>query len=799
MNSIDGELLASCPVLPLRNQVIFPYMAVPLSVGRPRSISALEAAMARQGQILLAMQLSADCQEPQQEDLHQVGVLANVLHLFTLRNGSVKALVSGQARVRITRIVEERPHLEAEFLTLPDNPDPARADEAPGRVAHAREVFETFIHLSRLLSPELTVALSQIEDPGQLADVMIGQLAQRMDAAQLWPLLEILDPLQRLEQVVFLLEARNEDLGRAGVGPAQSPVPGAGPRDPESARSANEPARRSPPLGAQDRHDEDEFSEELRELEERIFSKPLSAEARERCARELRKLRMMAPMSAEAAVVRNYLDWILQLPWDETTPDELDIERSRRVLDEDHFGMDEPKARILEHLAVQILAEKLHGPILCFTGPPGVGKTSLAASVARACGRRFVRISLGGVRDEAEIRGHRRTYVGAMPGKIIQGMKKAGAVNPVILLDEIDKMTADFRGDPAAALLEVLDPHQNATFCDHYLDVDYDLSRVLFIATSNQLETIPWALRDRMEIIELDGYTEPEKLAIARRHLVPAQIAAHGLRDRDVRFSETALRDLINLYTRETGVRQLERMVAAVCRRFALDHVRGSRRRHWVLSRSNLPKWVGRPRYDYQKTEPADQVGVVQGLAVTPFGGDLLIAEAQILPGKGRLQLTGKLGDVLQESAQAALSWLRSRAADWGLAAELFDTVDIHVHFPGGAIPKDGPSAGITMACAVASCLLRFPVRAHVAMTGEITLRGKVMKIGGLKSKLIAAHRSGVTCVCIPEENVPDLDAVPESVRRALEIVPVSHIDQVLARALVVPDTFTAFDHPARP
>ncbi len=783
MNPVEVELPPSCPVLPLRNQVVFPYMAIPLSVGRPRSISALEAAMARQGQILLAMQLLADCQDPQREDLHEVGVLASVLHLFTLRNGSVKALVSGQSRVRLTRVVAEHPHLEAEFLVLPDAIDPARAAEVRERVVHAREVFETFIHLSRLLSPEFTVALSQIEDPGQLADVMIGQIAQRMDAAQLWPLLEILEPLERLEQVVFLLEARNEDLG------AGAPPPAA-PREPE-------PARRQPPLIPADRPAEDEFAEELRELEEQVFAKPLSAEARERCARELRKLRMMAPMSAEAAVVRNYLDWILQLPWDEATPDELDIERSRRILDEAHHGMEEPKARILEHLAVQILAEKLHGPILCFTGPPGVGKTSLAASVARACGRRFVRISLGGVRDEAEIRGHRRTYVGAMPGKIIQGMKKAGAVNPVILLDEIDKMTADFRGDPAAALLEVLDPHQNATFCDHYLDVDYDLSRVLFIATSNQLDTIPWALRDRMEIIELDGYTEHEKLAIARRHLVPGQIAAHGLRDRDVHFSEPALRDLINLYTRETGVRQLERMIAAVCRRFALDHVRGSRRRHWVLSRANLARWVGKPRFDYQRTEEKDQVGVVQGLAVTPFGGDLLTAEAQILPGKGRLQLTGKLGEVLQESAQAALSWLRSRASAWGLAADLFDTVDIHVHFPGGAIPKDGPSAGITMACAVASCLLRFPVRADVAMTGEITLRGKVMKIGGLKAKLIAAHRSGVRCVCIPVENVPDLDQVPESVRRALEIVPVSHIDQVLARALRVPEGFTAFDHPS--
>ncbi|MBU1070321.1 endopeptidase La, partial [Myxococcota bacterium] len=542
-----------------------------------------------------------------------------------------------------------------------------------------------------------------------------------------------------------------------------------------------------------DRPAEDEFAEELRELEEQVFSKPLSPEARERCARELRKLRMMAPMSAEASVVRNYLDWILQLPWDETTPDELDIERSRRILDEDHFGMDEPKQRILEHLAVQILAEKIHGPILCFTGPPGVGKTSLAASVARACGRRFVRISLGGVRDEAEIRGHRRTYVGAMPGKIIQGMKKAGSVNPVILLDEIDKMTADFRGDPAAALLEVLDPHQNSTFCDHYLDIDYDLSRALFIATSNQLDTIPWALRDRMEIIELDGYTEWEKLAIARGHLVPGQIAAHGLRDRDVHFSEPALRDLINLYSRETGVRQLERLIATVCRRFALDHVKGSRRRHWVLSRSNLGKWVGKPRFDFQKTEELDQIGVVQGLAVTPFGGDLLTAEAQILPGKGRLQLTGKLGDVLQESAQAALSYIRSRAASWGLAADLFDQIDIHVHFPGGAIPKDGPSAGITMACAIVSCLLKYPVRAQVAMTGEITLRGKVMKIGGLKAKLIAAHRSGVRCVCIPQDNTPDLDTIPESIRRDLRIVPVTHIDQVLACALCVPEDFTSF------
>ncbi len=778
MTAPDGEIPASCPLLPLRNQVVFPYMAVPLSVGRPRSISALESAVKSGSPILLALQRDPACEEPRLGDLHEVAVLSTVLHLFTLRDGSVKALVSGQKRVRITRLVAEIPHLEAEFLELPDVADPARADEIPEKIAAAREIFENFVRLTGWLSPEFTVALSQIEDPGHLADVLLGQMAQRMDASQLWPLLEMVDPLERLEQVAFLLEGR-----MAGMQV---------PREPERAATSSRPAWAMPETPAVPPA-EDEFAEDLREIEERIHAKALSGEARERCMRELRKLRLMAPMSAEAAVVRNYLDWVLALPWNEQTQDELDIERSRRILDEDHYGMEEPKQRILEHLAVQILTERVTGPILCFTGPPGVGKTSLASSVARACNRRFVRISLGGVRDEAEIRGHRRTYVGAMPGKIIQAMRRAQSMNPVILLDEIDKMTADFRGDPAAALLEVLDPHQNATFSDHYLDLDYDLSRVLFIATANQLESIPWALRDRMEVIELDGYTAWEKLAIARRHLVPQQIAAHGLRDSDVRFSEQALRDLIDLYTQETGVRQLERLIATVCRRFALDHVRGSRRRHWVLTRSNLERWVGRPKYDLQKTEEEERVGAVHGLAVTVFGGDLLTAEAQVLPGRGTLQLTGKLGEVLQESAHAALSYIRSRAAAWGLPQDTFEKHDIHVHFPAAAVPKDGPSAGITMACAMASALLGFPVRSRIAMTGEITLRGKVMKVGGVRAKIIAAHRAGVRRVCIPAGNLQDTERLPESILRELTIHPVTRIDEVLEAALVVPKDFRGF------
>ncbi len=773
MTFSDSDIPSSLPVLPLRNQVVFPFTAIPVSVGRPASISALEHAVGDRGLILLAMQKDPRTQKPQMDDLHDVAVLGSVLHLFTLRNGTVKALVNGLKRVQLTFPVAEHPHLDVQFLPLPEIAvEEDRREECAERILQARESFETYIHLSRTLTPEFATALSQIEEPGQLADVIIGQVARFMDASSLWPLLEILDPLRRLEQVTFLLDAKNADMP---VRPAVA----------ESSRSGES---RRPQVLPPERPDEDEFAEEMRELEEAIFRKALSTEARERCARELRKLRMMAPMSAESAVVRNYLDWIVQLPWDDATTDELDIERSRRILEEDHFGMEVPKQRILEHLAVQILAEQLAGPILCFTGPPGVGKTSLAASVARACGRRFVRISLGGVRDEAEIRGHRRTYVGAMPGKIIQGMKKAGSVNPVILLDEIDKMTADFRGDPAAALLEVLDPNQNRTFCDHYLDIEYDLSRVLFIATSNQLETIPWALRDRMEIIELDGYTEWEKLAIAKQHLVPRQIAVHGLLDRDVHFSDGALRDLINHYTRETGVRALERQIASVCRKFALSHVQNSRRRHFVLKRTNMERLLGRPRHGFQKSEETDQIGVVQGLAVTPFGGDLLTAEANVFSGKGRLQLTGKLGEVLQESAQAALSYIRSRAQDWKLPHELFDQMDIHVHFPGGAIPKDGPSAGVTMVVAMVSALLKIPVCGAVAMTGEITLRGKVLKVGGIKAKLIAAHRAGVRTVLVPAENERDLDDVPEFILKHMTVVPVGSMDEVLRKALCMPD-----------
>lgn len=776
MTTPDGEIPVSCPVLPLRNQVVFPYMAMPLSVGRKRSIAALEAAVKTQGWVLLALQRDPQCQEPQLKDLHEVAVLASVLHLFTLRNSSVKVLVSGQKRVRITRIVSENPYLEAEFFELPDVTNPQRVHEIPEKVAAARDTFETFVQFSGWLSPEFTVALSQIEDPGHLADVLLGQMAQRMDASQLWPLLEIIDSIERLEQVMFLLEARIARLKTTDTPPVQTQ-----PRHQWVA-----PEVSNAPV-------EDEFAEELRELEAQILAKPLSEEARERATRELHKLRMMAPMSAEAAVLRNYLDWILQLPWNEATREELDIERSRHILDEDHYGMEEPKQRILEHLAVQILSERVTGPILCFTGPPGVGKTSLASSVARACNRRFVRISLGGVRDEAEIRGHRRTYVGAMPGKIIQAMRKARSINPVILLDEIDKMTSDFRGDPAAALLEVLDPHQNITFVDHYLDLDFDLSRVLFIATANQLESIPWALRDRMEVIELDGYTEWEKLTIAKRHLVPQQISAHGLRSDCVRFSESALRDMITLYTQETGVRQLERLIATACRRFALDHVRGSKRRHWVLSRSNLKQWLGRPKYDFQRSEEEEHIGAVHGLAVTAFGGELLTAEAQVLPGKGTLQLTGKLGEVLQESAQAALSYIRSRAPEWGLSPDIFEKHDIHVHFPAAAIPKDGPSAGVTMACAMVSALLQFPVRARIAMTGEITLRGKIMKVGGIRAKLIAAHRAGVRSVCIPAGNLPDTEMLPEVIRRELTIYPVQRIDEVLQIVLLTPSDFRGF------
>jgi ATP-dependent Lon protease len=540
--------------------------------------------------------------------------------------------------------------------------------------------------------------------------------------------------------------------------------------------------------------EKDDFRKEIQELEKRIQEKKLSEEAREKALHELKKLKMMSPMSAEATVVRNYIDWILSLPWGEYTEEKLDMEEAERILEEDHYGLKQPKERILEYLAVQSLVEKMKGPILCFVGPPGVGKTSLGKSIARATGRKFVRLSLGGVRDEAEIRGHRRTYIGALPGKIIQSMKKAGSSNPVFLLDEVDKMSMDFRGDPSAALLEVLDPEQNHAFNDHYLDLDYDLSRVMFITTANTLHSIPPALQDRMEIIRLPGYTEVEKLHIARGFLVPKQLEAHGLKDRRVSFSQGALLTIIREYTKEAGVRNLEREIASICRKLAKRVIQQKDDQPIKVTAKTIPKFLGVPKYRYGKVEEGDRVGLANGLAWTEFGGELLVTEVAVMPGKGKLTVTGKLGDVMQESAHAALSYVRSRSRQLRLEDDFYQKVDIHIHVPEGAIPKDGPSAGITMATAITSALLRIPVRADLAMTGEITLRGRILPIGGLKEKILAAHRGGIKRVIIPAENQKDLKEIPAQILKDVEVIPLDHMDDVLKTALILEDPDALFD-----
>ncbi|MBE0599054.1 MAG: endopeptidase La [Desulfuromonadales bacterium] len=763
------------PLLPLRDIVIFPHMVAPLFVGRPKSINALEGAMEKDKIVFLATQKDPKVDEPENADIYEIGSLGQVIQMLKLPDGTVKVLVEGKGRGKIHAFVrrEECLYVEVEVLAEPQDETTA---EAEALMRSIREAFENYVNLNKKVPPETVASLSGIADAGRLADTIIAHLNVRISDKQ--EILALLDPLLRLEHLLMMIERELEILQIEKK--IRSRV-----------KSQMERSQKEYYLNEQMRAiqkelgEKDEFKQEIRSLEEKIQKKGMSKEATEKALGELRKLKMMSPMSAEATVVRNYIDWLVSLPWKSATRARLDIDYAETILEADHFGLERVKERILEYLAVQAMVKKIRGPILCLVGPPGVGKTSLGRSIAKSMGRKFVRISLGGMRDEAEIRGHRRTYIGAMPGKVILSMRKAGVRNPVFLLDEIDKMSTDFRGDPSAALLEVLDPEQNSTFADHFLDIEYDLSNVLFIATANTLYSIPRPLQDRMEIIRIEGYTEEEKLNIAKRYLVPKQMEAHGLPGEQVHFSDSALYEVIRRYTREAGVRSLEREIANILRKIARELVKSKEKgRRFTVNAQQVKKYLGVQRFSYGLREEEDRVGLGIGLAWTEVGGELLTIEVTVLPGQGKLTVTGKLGDVMRESAQAALSYVRSRWQELDLEKDFYNKIDIHIHVPEGAIPKDGPSAGITMATALASALTGRKVFRDLAMTGEITLRGRVLAIGGLKEKLLAAKRAGITRVLIPKDNEKNLEEVPPQILKALEVIPVAHMDEVLAEAL---------------
>ncbi|WP_439817834.1 endopeptidase La [Zavarzinia sp. CC-PAN008] len=762
------------PVLPLRDIVVFPHMIVPLFVGREKSVRALEDVMREDKQILLVAQKNASQDNPGFEDIYRVGTIASVLQLLKLPDGTVKVLVEGGARARITNFLDNEAFFQAGAEVLDEDDGERREVEALARSVVSQ--FEQYVKLNKKVPPEVLVSVNQIEDPSKLADTVASHLALKVSDKQ--EVLEIESVNERLERVYSLME------GEIGVLQVEKKIR-------SRVKRQMEKTQREYYLNEQLKAIQKELGEtedgrdEVSEIEERIAKTKLSKEAREKALAEVKKLRSMSPMSAEATVVRNYLDTLLSLPWGAKSKVRKDIDRAQKILDEDHFGLEKVKERILEYLAVQQRATKVKGPILCLVGPPGVGKTSLGKSIAKSTGRQFVRMSLGGVRDEAEIRGHRRTYIGSMPGKIIQSMKKAKSSNPLFLLDEIDKMGADFRGDPSSALLEVLDPEQNTTFNDHYLEVDFDLSDVMFVTTANTLR-MPQPLLDRMEIIRLAGYTEDEKVEIAKRHLIAKQVEAHGLKDAEWRIEDEALRDLIRYYTREAGVRNLEREIANLTRK-AIREILQDKVPQVVVTTENLNKYAGVRRFRFGEVDAEDQVGVTTGLAWTEVGGELLAVEAITLPGKGNMKITGKLGDVMQESVQAAASYVRSRSLAFGIKPPQFEKTDIHIHVPEGATPKDGPSAGVAMVTSIVSVLTKIPVRRDIAMTGEITLRGRVFPIGGLKEKLLAALRGGIKHVLIPAENEKDLAEIPDNVKEGLEIIPVSTVDEVLKHALVKP------------
>jgi len=764
------------PLLPLRDIVVFPHMVAPLFVGREKSVNALANAMNTDKQVFLSTQKKAGIDEPQEKDISRIGTIGTVLQLLRLPDGTVKALVEGRSRGHIVEFLQNENFFQV--VTEPVAEKALSPAEETALMRSVNESFEEYAGINKNISKELISNIASISDPSRLADTVAAHFSFKIEDKQrlletsiLHERLSFLLSLIKMEIEVFRMDKRIKGRVKEQMEKTQKNY------------YLNEQMRAiKKEMGS-----EDEAGDDLKELEKKIHRKKMSKEATSKVRQEFKKLKMMTPMSAEATVVRNYIEWIISLPWFEQAKVNNDIEAAEKILNEDHYGLEKPKERILEYLAVQSLVKKIKGPILCFIGPPGVGKTSLAKSIARATGRKFIRLSLGGVRDEAEIRGHRRTYIGAMPGKVIQSLKKIGVNNPVFCLDEVDKMSMDFRGDPSAALLEVLDPEQNNTFSDHYLDLDYDLTNILFITTANTLPDIPVPLQDRMEVIRLSGYTEHEKYCIAEAFLIPKQLKTNGLEGKDVQFSKNSVYMIIQQYTREAGVRNLEREIASVCRKVAREILKSKEENpSFRVTSKTIPKYLGPPQYRHGQIENENQIGTTTGLAWTQVGGELLCVEALIMPGKGNLTVTGKIGDVMKESAQAAVSYVRSRAEHLKINADFYKDLDIHIHVPEGAIPKDGPSAGVAMCNSIVSALSKRPVLRDVAMTGEITLRGRVLPIGGLKEKILAAHRGGIRKVIIPKENEKDLKDIPSSISRQMEIVMAEHMDEVLSHALVI-------------
>jgi len=781
------------PLLPLRDLIIFPHMMMPLFVGREKSINALEEAMSKQTDIVLAAQKDAKTNNPEPKDIYAVGTIGTIIQLLRLPDGTVKVLVEGKRRVRIKNFVPN----ESFFIVTTEevNEEVVSPVESSALLRSIKTTFETYVKLNKRIPPEILMRVSTIENAGELSDIIVAQLNLKLEDKQ--KVLEILDPGKRLEHLLNLMTGEIEILEvekkiRTRV-------------KKQMERSQKEYYLNEQMQAIQkELGEKDDYQEELRELEEKAKKKKMSKEAQEKVMKEIKKLKMMSPMSAEATVVRNYIDWMLSLPWNEYAEERHDVKFAEEVLNEDHWGLEKVKERVLEYLAVLSIAKELKGPILCLVGPPGVGKTSLARSIARSLNKPFARISLGGVRDEAEIRGHRKTYVGAMPGKILQALRKVDKGNPVMLLDEIDKMASDFRGDPSSAMLEVLDPEQNCNFQDHYLEVEYDLSKVMFIATANSLHSVPRPLLDRMEIISLEGYTESEKFHIAKQYLIPKQIAAHGLKDYKVQIQDASLRNIIRFYTKEAGVRNLERQIANVSRKLAREIVKEeaiaemsgkkttkkkvaakvAKREAHLVTPKKLTELLGAEKYKYGKIEEQNEIGLTNGMAWTEVGGDLLAVEAAVVPGRGKFTVTGQLGDVMKESCSAALSYVRSRGPLFDFDKEFFQSIDVHIHLPEGATPKDGPSAGIALTTSIVSAITKIPVKRTVAMTGEVSLRGKVLEIGGLKEKVMAAHRGGIKTIICPKDNEKDLKDIPKEVLKDLKIILVDHVDQVLVNAL---------------
>ncbi len=762
------------PLLPLRDIVVFPHMVAPLFVGRSKSVNALADAMTKDKSVFLSTQSNAGIDDPGEEDISNIGTIGTVLQLLRLPDGTVKALVEGKARARILNYISADDFFQVELEHVTEEEMTQAEGEALSRAIV--QAFEEYAGINKSVSKDIISNISTITDPSKLSDTVSAHFSFKVKDKQ--HLLETLALSKRLPLLLELIKAEVEIFN------VEQKIKGRIKNQMEKTQKnyyLNEQMRAiKKEMGA-----DDSAGDELKDLEKRIKRKKMSKESTKKVKQEFKKLSLMTPMSAEATVVRNYIDWLISLPWFDRGQVNKDIDKAEDILNEDHYGLKKPKERILEYLAVQILVEKVRGPILCLVGPPGVGKTSLAKSVSRATGRKFVRLSLGGVRDEAEIRGHRRTYIGAMPGKIIQSLKKAGTNNPVFCLDEVDKMSMDFRGDPSAALLEVLDPEQNSSFNDHYLDVDYDLSDILFITTANTLPDIPLPLQDRMEVIQLPGYTEYEKYNIAKNFLTPKQIKLNGLKEKNVRFSKNSLLTIIRRYTREAGVRNLEREISAICRKTARVVVKSKKEKTFKFSSKSIQKYLGVPRFRHGEIEEKDQIGLVTGLAWTQVGGELLSIEAATMPGKGELIITGKLGDVMKESAKAGMSYVRSRADKLKIDDKFYKTLDIHIHVPEGAIPKDGPSAGIAMCTSVVSILTGQPVHRYVAMTGEITLRGRVLPIGGLKEKVLAAHRAGIKKIIIPQDNEKDLVDIPSTICKQIEFVVVENMDEVLIHAVI--------------